>query len=52
MAWNNFNNLNLSMGCGIIYKNLRDRMDLKELFIDPNYIHTEEKYVPIMTQEG
>jgi hypothetical protein len=41
------------MGCGIIYKNLRERIDLKELYTETSFTDNGEKhYEPEMTHEG
>jgi hypothetical protein len=41
------------MGCGIIYKNLRERIDLKELYTEACFTENPEKsYEPEITHEG
>ncbi len=41
------------MGCGITYKNLRNRIDMKELLTDPNIDDGKETYVePVINHRG
>jgi len=41
------------MGCGIIYKNLTERIDLKELYTETSFFeNAENRHEPEITHEG